>query len=163
MIDEPSLNLDELKQFLMRANMPHAMGTAELLAEADGSRTIEHLDGDYRMHDNFFGGEPYGGRLVIFHHDAPVFMEVYYGIMHKLSSRTDEIYEFLREALQHPDSEHPFRGPATYTRAELTYTCNIEGDIAHHTVKEYIHDGGEKIYSATILGGLVDQNMKGTM
>lgn len=155
-----SLNLDELKKFLMRANMPHATGTAKTLKEADGSRTIEYAEKDFRMHDNFFGGEPYGGRLVVFYKDQPIFIEVYYG---RTSRPADAIYDFLREALQHPDEDNPFRGPAKYKKASLTYKSSTEGDVANHTVKEYIYDGDEEIYQAVVVGGLVDQNSRGTM
>lgn len=154
------IDLEELKAFLMRANMPHADGTAATVKEADGSRTIEYAEDDYRMHDNFFGGEPYGGRLVIFYKGQPVFMEVYYG---KTSKPADEVYAFLREALQHPDEENPYRGPAEYKKGNLTYKSTNTGDIADHTVNEWIYDGDEEIYSAIIIGGLVDQNAQGAM
>ena len=154
------IDLNELKKFLMSANMPHALGTADIVKEADSSRTIEYAEGDYRMHDNFFGGEPYGGRLVIFHKEQPVFIEVYYG---RTTRPADLVYDFLREALQHPDDDNPFRGPTGYSKGNLTYKCNTEGDVSNHTVKEYIYDGDEEIYSATIIGGIVDQNYRGEM
>jgi len=154
------VNLEELKAFLMRANMPHATGTAETTKEADGSRTIEYTEDNYRMHDNFFGGEPYGGRLVIFYKDQPVFLEVYYG---KTSRPADEVYDFLREALQHPCDDNPYRGPAEYKKDKLTYKSTVEGDIDDHVVREWIFDGDTEIYFATVIGGLVDQNARGTM
>lgn len=155
-----SVNLGELKTFLMKANIPHATGRAEIISEADGSRTIEYSEGDYRMHDNFFGGEPYGGRLVIFFKNKPVFMEVYYG---QTSRPADKVYDFLREALQHPDKDNPYRGPAEYTKGQFTYKSSTEGDITNHIVKEFIYDGDDEIYWAVIIGGLVDQNARGAM
>lgn len=154
------IDFDELKLFLMKANMPHATGQAVTIAEADSSRTIEFEDGDYRMHDNFFGGEPYGGRLVVFYKDKPLFMEVYYG---QTSRPADEVYDFLREALQHPGDDNPFRGPAKYKKGTLTYKSSTKGDITNHTVKEYIYDGDDEIYWAVVIGGLVDQNASGAM
>lgn len=159
-MDMSNLNHDELKAFLMRANMPHATGAAKTTKESDGSRTIEYAEGDWRMHDNFFGGEPYGGRLVIFYKDQPVFIEVYYG---QTSQPADEVYAFLREALQHPDEAHPFRGPAEYQKGDLIYKCETEGDISSHTVHEWIYEGDTEIYWAVIIGGLVDQNARGAM
>lgn len=154
------VNLDELKQFLIQASKPHADSTADIKKEDDGSRTIEFVEGDYRMHDNFFGGEPYGGRLVVFYKDEPIFMEVYYG---QTSKPADEVYDFLREALQHPDDDNPFRGPAEYSKDGLVYKCSTQGDVATHIVKEYIYEGDTEIYSAIIVGGLVDRNARGSM
>lgn len=155
-----SINLNELKKFLMKAIMPHADGTAKTVKEKDGSRTIEYSDGDYRMHDNFFGGEPYGGRLIVFHKEQPLFLEVYYG---QTSRPADAVYDFLREALQHPSKENPFRGPAEYRKDDLTYKSTTMGGVTNHTVKEYIYDGDEEIYWAVVIGGLVDQNARGSM
>jgi len=155
-----AINLDALKQFLIRANMPHALGTAKTVKEVDGSRTIEYEEDDYRMHDNFFGGEPYGGRLVVFYKDKPLFLEVYYG---QTDKPADKVYGFLREALQHPDDKNPFRGPAEYIKNNLTYKSSTEGDVVSHTVREYIYQGDEEIYSAIIVGGLVDQNAQDAM
>ncbi len=140
--------------------MPHATGAASTTKEGDGSRTIEYTEGAYRMHDNFFGGEPYGGRLVIFHNDEAVFLEVYYG---QTTRQADPVYDFLREALQYPSDDNPFRGPAEYQRGNLVYRCTTEGDVANHTVKEYIYDGDEEIYWAVIIGGLVDRSARGAM
>lgn len=155
-----SVNINELKAFLIKANMPHATGTAKTVKENDGSRTIKFTEGDYHMHDNFFGGEPYGGRLVIFYKNEPVFIEVYYG---KTNKPADKVYAFLREALQHPGEDNPYRGPAEYKKNELTYKSTVEGDITDHTVNEWIYDGDTEIYSAIVIGGLVDQNAKGSM
>ncbi len=155
-----NVNLDELKAFLIRANVPHATGTAQTKVEDDSSRTIEFAEGDYRMHDNFFGGEPYGGRLVIFYKDKPVFIEVYYG---QTTKPADEVYDFLREALQHPGPDNPYRGPAEYTKGDLTYKSIVNGDMANHTVKESIYENDQEIYWAVIIGGLVDQNAQGAM
>lgn len=155
----PEIDLEELKAFLIRANVPHATGTAKMVKEVDSSRTIEFTDGNYRMHDNFFGGEPYGGRLVIFYKNQPIFIEVYYG---QTSKPADEVYSFLREALQHPEKENPFRGPSQYNKGSLTYKSQTSGDISSHTVREFIYDEGEEIYSAVVIGGLVDQKSEGS-
>lgn len=158
-----TIDVTSLKAFLMRANMPHANGGALTTKEADGSRTIEYTEDDFRMHDNFFGGEPYGGRLVIFYKDEPVFLEAYYGRVHDTSKTADEVYDFLRRALQHPTEDSPYRGPVEYTEGPLVYRAFNEGDITNHTVKEFIYDNEIEIYSAVIIGGLVDRNARGAM
>lgn len=163
MSDQTQLDLNELKRFLMRANMPHATGTSQITSEEDGSRTITYAEGDFRMHDNFFGGEPYGGRLVISYQGAPVFLEVYYGRVYDTQLNADEVYDFLRTALQHPTDDNPFRGPAEFSAEGLRYVCTTEGDVSNHTVREYIYQGDAEIYSAVVIGGLVDRNARGAM
>lgn len=158
-----NVDLEELKAFLVRANMPHATGTATTTKEPDGSRSIKYEEGDYRMHDNFFGGEPYGGRLVVFYKNEPLLLEVYYGRVYATQRTADEVYGFLREALRHPGKDNPYRGPAHYQKGQLTYKSIAEGDITNHTVKEYVYDGETEIYSALVVGGLVDQSSKGSM
>ena len=76
-------DIDELKDFLTKANMPHADGSADMTKESDGSRTIVFADSDWSMNDNFYGGEPYGGRQVVFYKAQPVWMCVYYGWVDK--------------------------------------------------------------------------------
>ena len=115
------MDITELKQFLVESNKPHAEGTAKVTTEEDKSHTIVFAKGDWKMHDNFFGGEPYGGRQVIFLKNVPVCMCVYYGAVHDTSLAPDKVYDFLREALQHPVPDQPFRGPEIYKKGSLEY------------------------------------------
>ena len=75
------MNVTKLRKFLIKANkMGYAAGdTVEITKEKDGSKTIAYKDGDWMFRDNYFGGEPYGGREVIFYKDKPIWMMVYYG------------------------------------------------------------------------------------
>lgn len=151
---------DLLKQFLLRANKPHADGTAELLHGADISRSIIFEDGDWKFHDNFFGGEPYGGREVIFYKNEPIWMRLYYGAV---ADKTDAhtVYEVLRHALQHPDKAKPYRGPDKYVIGEYVYTNTVTGEIDKFSGRESITQNGKEVYWATYFGGLVDQREKG--
>jgi hypothetical protein len=154
------IDLEQLKQFIIKANQPHATGSANITKEADGSRTIVFEDGDFKMNDNFFGGEPYGGRLAIFYKGEPAFLEAYYGRVYDTDTT---VYDFLREALQHPGEDNPFRGPAEYRKGDLVYKSSTTGDVVYHEVKEFIYRGDKEIYSAIVDGGLVDQNARGSM
>ena len=35
-----------------------------------GGVTIPYEKGDWKSHDNFFGGEPYGGRIIVFYNSV---------------------------------------------------------------------------------------------
>jgi hypothetical protein len=155
------INLEELKQFLLEADKPHAFGTAEVKAETDGSRSIVYEQGDWRMHDNFYGGEPYGGRQVIFYKCQPVWLCVYYGRVLG-DNAVAWLYSFLREALQHPEDEI-YRGPSSYKKGDLEYKNQASGNMENFSGREVILKDNQEIYEASYIGGLVDQRAKGSL
>ena len=154
------IDLEALKQFLIKANKPHATGTAALRKEANGSRTITFKDGEWNMEDNFFGGEPYGGQEVVLYQGLPVWICVYYGRVHGTSLSAPEVYGFLRESLQHPLKDLPFRGPDSYKKGDLEYKNKVQGSADNYAGKEVILEKGKQIYWATYLGGLIDQRFR---
>lgn len=64
-----SMNNEELKQFIYNASRATYASGDESLQErqSDGSTTIRFSEGIYAYHDNYFGGEPYGGKEVVFY------------------------------------------------------------------------------------------------
>lgn len=103
------MNLKNLQQFLIDSNTAgYAAGNEkQWIKESNGSTTIPYQKNDWKSHDNFFGSEPYGGRLVIFFQDRPVWLMVYYGWVEK-SADTDAVYPVLREALKKCQKPHLF-------------------------------------------------------
>ena len=78
------INTKELIEFLDKANkVGYANIFAKKIKEKDKSKTIIFKEGDWLFHDNYFGGEPYGGRGVVFFKKYPVYMMVYYGYVDK--------------------------------------------------------------------------------
>ena len=61
------MDLKELRDFIRASmNSTYAAGSeAKPVKEKDSSTSFNYSDGDYKYHDNFFGGEPYGGREVV--------------------------------------------------------------------------------------------------
>jgi hypothetical protein len=107
------------------------------------------------LHDNFFGGEPYGGRMVVFDDGRPVWMMVYYGwVVPELDANA--VYGVLRRALMEMPEEAPFRGPARYTDGTFTYSNAWTGDVARFTGEERIEQAGALVYATQYAGGLVD-------
>ena len=89
------MNIDEIRKFLVRANRNgYGNESVKPLGEKDGSHTITYSEPDWLFHDNYFGGEPYGGREVIHFKNVPVWMMVYYGLVLDISIQ-NEIYTFL--------------------------------------------------------------------
>ncbi len=157
------VDLEALKNFLLKANMPHATGVATIRKEKNNSRTITFSDADWSMEDNFFGGEPYGGQQVVFYNGLPAWVCVYYGRVHETIINPDRIYDFLREALQHPPEHRPFRGPDSYKKDNLEYKNEFDGETENYSGKEVILENGKQIYWAKYLGGLVDQRFQGSL
>ena len=152
------VNLEDLGGFLLAANEAgYAGGDAKLWAkEQDGSTTISFESGDWRSHDSFFGGEPYGGRTVVSFRSAPVWVMVYYGAVVQDRDAND-VYDFLRRALREMPPEAPLRGPREFSLGGLVYTNSWDGEVAAFVGREAISQGTREIYQAPYAGGLVDQ------
>lgn len=152
------MNIDDLRQFLIDSNKSGYAGGKEKkwIKESDGSTTIPFEKEEWRSHDNFYGGEPYGGRVVVFHKNMPVWMMVYYGwIVEGVAA--NPIYAVLRNALMRMPEEAPFRGPKKFTDGEFTYSNVWHGDIERYSGEEQITQKKEVFYRAHYMGGLVDQ------
>jgi len=146
-----------LLRFLMEASRRGyaAASSAVQTREADHSTTIVLEQGDWRFHDNFFGGEPYGGREVVFFQGRPVWIAVYYGYVE--GADVDAVYSFLRRALREAPPEFPVRGPATIHEDGFCYRNAYEGDVTRFWGEETIHAEERLLYKAHYGGGLVDR------
>lgn len=157
------INLQELIKFISEANKAgYASGNeGALINESDNSKTIVYENGDFKFHDNYFGGEPYGGREVIFYEGKPVFIMVYYGRISDESIDRKMIYSFLQNALKLFPENHPFRGPEKYEEIidgkKFEYVNEWNGEIDYFSGKEVILVDEAEVYDAKYAGGLVDQ------
>lgn len=152
------MDIQALNQFLLDSNAAgYATGQEkQWLKESDGSTSIPYTQGEWRSHDNFFGGEPYGGRLVVFYKEAPVWIMVYYGYVAK-DVAVDPIYAILRKALKAMPKNAPFRGPKELKDGEYIYHNQWQGGIVQYSGRERITKNGHIHYQASYRGGLVDQ------
>lgn len=153
------INKQELCKFLVEAKKAtYASGDfSGLVRELDKSKTLKFERGIYKYHDNYFGGEPFGGREVVFINDTPTYMMVYYGGTVESIGEFDEIYKFMREALSLIPEESPYRGPKEYKRDNLVYLNKCSGEIDNFFGEEKIFIDNKEVYSARYAGGLVDQ------
>ncbi|MBI4039202.1 hypothetical protein HY388_00030 [Candidatus Daviesbacteria bacterium] len=152
------MDIKNLRQFLIDSNQAgYASGQEKKwIKEADGSTTIPFEKGDWKSHDNFFGGEPYGGRTIVFYKEKPVWIMVYYGWATE-EVETNPIYQVLRNALMKMPQDHPFRGPGKYQDGEYIYTNLWSGELERFFGEEKIIQNDKLVYKANYLGGLVDQ------
>jgi len=152
------MNTDSLKQFLLDSNSAGYAGgdSKQWIKNKDGSTTIPYEKGTWKSDDTFYGGEPYGGRIIVFYEDKPYWMMVYYGWVEEGVDH-DMVYNVLQNALKQMPPEHPFRGPEKYNEEKYIYTNAWKGDVAKYSGEELIAVEGNTIYTANYMGGLVDQ------
>ncbi|MBI2049360.1 hypothetical protein HYT32_00390 [Candidatus Roizmanbacteria bacterium] len=152
------MNKKALREFVQKANREgYGSGRQDnWTKEKDGSTTIIFGSGDFRMHDNFFGGEPYAGREVVFLKNAAVWMMVYYG---KVIPGQDiiQVYKVIQLALSNAPDEMPVRGPKVLEDGEFRYTNEWKGNLEEFSGEESITKSDKLVYSANYIGGLVDQ------
>ncbi len=151
-------DLTQLQQFILKASRAtYASGDEALKKkQEDGSTAIFYRDGEYAYHDNYFGGEPYGGREVVFYRGEAVWMMVYYGFVMP-EAEAKEVYPFLMKSLSQSTLEMPYRGPEQYQEGEFQYENKLTGDVQRFAGTEKIYKSETCIYEANYSGGLVDQ------
>jgi len=152
------LEMNRLREFLVTANRAgYASSNTTVTTEDDGSHTIVFESGGWRFEDNFFGGEPYGGREAIAVDGRVEWLMLYYGWVGSTHLTNDVVYRFLRKALMQVTPETPYRGPEAFVDGDLQYRNRVDGDLANFEGVETIFHRGQQIYSARYVGGLVDQ------
>lgn len=149
----------DLCKFLVLAKKSaYASGdVSKKVVESDKSTTLIFEDGDFKYHDNYFGGEPYGGREVVFFKGEPIYMMVYYGLVNDEISDFRGVYGILQKALSLIPETSPYRGPKEYAEGDYGYINNFIGEINDFSGEEIIRYKGKEIYKAKYMGGLVDQ------
>ena len=152
------MKIDNLRKFIIEANKSgYSTGDYDRIKiEKDKSNTIRIKSGDFESHDNFFGGEPYGGRYVVFYKGDPVWMMVYYGKIIESVKDFEPVYKFLQECLSKMPEDLPLRGPKNYRSEDYVYENEWDGNLEEFSGREVIYHSGNKIYNATYMGGLVD-------
>lgn len=152
------MDIKKLRDFLVSANLAGYAGGEEKkwIREPDGSTTIPFSKGDWRLNDNFFGGEPYGGRMVVFEKEHPVWIMTYYGWVAD-GNDVNPVYEILRAALRQMPEDHPYRGPREFTQGNFTYKNTWEGELNRFSGTETIEQNEKVIYIADYRGGEVDK------
>ncbi|MBI3385769.1 hypothetical protein HY031_01645 [Candidatus Gottesmanbacteria bacterium] len=155
------MDVSALRTFLLASNKAGYAGAEEKkwIKEANSSTTIRFTSGEWSSDDNFFGGEPYGGRTIVFYKGKPVWMMVYYGWIDESVRDPNPIYAFLRQALMNMPPDYPFRGPKSLKEKKLAYTNIWKGTIERFAGHENIKEGGKEVYYASYVGGLIDQQV----
>lgn len=147
------MNKEILSGFLIKAKR-NGYAAGNQIKEPDKSYSTRFEEGDFRFHDNWFGGEPFGGREIVSYKDNPCWMMVYYG---EDESASNLAIPTLRKALASMPDDFPARGPKILENGNFKYENNWDGNIEKFSGIEIIFEKDKQIYKATYAGGLVDQ------
>lgn len=153
------INKEELCKFLVKAKKStYAAGDlASKIINDDKSTTLIFKYGDWKYHDNYFGGEPYGGREVVFFKSNPVYIMTYYGHVYDSVYDINKVYGVLMDALKLIPEDKPYRGPKKYDSGDLLYRNSFVGEIDNFFGEEIIIQNGKEVYKAKYTGGFVDK------
>lgn len=148
----------DLKKFLVEANKAGYAAGDEKSREKqeDGSTTIRFSKGEWKMVDNYVGGEPYSGMIKIFFKGKVVWSMVYYGAVDKKVSGFEKVYEFLMKSLLKMPADYPYRGPKEFIEGEWKYKNEWEGEVDKFKGEEKVYLNDEMIFWTKYIGGLVD-------
>jgi len=151
------MDTKELKAFILEASKnTYASEDPNIKAkQTDSSTTIVYEKDDWKYHDNYFGGEPFGGREVVFFQDKPVWMMVYYGSVVVETIVPDELYKVLTKALRNAPADMPYRGPKELIDGDFTYKNDLEGDVERFSGEERIYKDNILLYTAKYVGGVL--------
>lgn len=151
------ISQQNLKQFIFEASRATYDSGDPLVKqkEEDGSTSIRFQKKGYKYHNNFFGGEPFGGREVVFLKNKPIWMMVYYGTASP-EAEPQEVYSFLKKALSHSTVDMPYRGLADFKVGRWRYENSLVGDVEKLSGTEKIFKDDMCVYEANYFGGLID-------
>lgn len=145
----------ELAKFVAEAHR-RGYATAQPEVGDDGRKVLTYERGDWRYRDVYHGSESFVGHEIVRVADDPVRGMNYYGDLTTPAGDRDELYSFLRDALEHATTDRPYRGPERFDRDGLTYLSSIEGDLSRFEGEERITRGESTVYRGTFAGGRVE-------
>ncbi len=114
------MDIATLAKFLNEANKAtYANKNAPKVTPArPGSRDYEFKKGNFTYHDTYFGPRDFIGEEVIYEGEVPIWGANYFGYIMDDSAGTEEVYNFLRQALMQEYSDViPVRGPTRFVDA----------------------------------------------
>jgi len=151
------MDTKELKAFILEASQNTYATEDKNIRQVqdDKSTTIVYERDDWKYHDNYFGGEPFGGREVVFFQGKPVWMMVYYGSVVVDEIVPDELYKVLTKALRSSTIDMPYRGPKELIDGDFTYKNTLDGDAERFSGKEDIYKDDVLLYTAKYVGGVL--------
>ena len=154
------INLGELAGFLVRAKVRTCAGNGQEIAiQRPGFKELEYREGDWEYRDSHAGFYAASGQEIVRFQGNPIWCMAYSGKMLPLFygniELAQEMFTFLKKALQQVNITAPFRGPAIFAEKNWEYQNNHEGNLTHFLGKEMVLHYNKEIFCQDYLGGLI--------
>ncbi|MFA5246674.1 MAG: DUF5680 domain-containing protein, partial [Candidatus Micrarchaeia archaeon] len=128
----------QLRTFLYSSHLNGYSSGNRGTLQKDGSRTVAYSKGNWEYQDNYFGGNPFGGREVVFFNGKPLYLMSYYGALSAGVVDIERVFCFLRKALCGSPKANPYRGPKSFCLGSLAYRNNWSGSLSGFSGEEAI-------------------------
>lgn len=99
--------------------------------------------------DVYFGSRQFAGQEVLYERQSPIWSMQYAGRVVGEGFDSD----FLKEALRHGDTEHPYRGPLHFASGSYVYHNRVQGCLPWFRGEEEIFFAGARVYQCVYQGG----------
>jgi Domain of unknown function (DUF5680) len=122
-----------------------------------GSRQLEYRERELFYRDVYVGLARFAGLEVVYEAEVPCWSMAYAGGVLGGASQTlmQQIYAFLRSALQRGTVGAPFRGPARHESFGYEYVNEWRGTLDDFSGAETIRRDGGVVYELSYAGGRV--------
>ena len=110
------------------------------------------------MRDSYTGYFRAPGMTTVYFEEKPSWTMAYAGggQVEGFETIAQETFTFLKNALMRVSPHMPFRGPHRYREDDWTYAFRLlRGDITDFLGDEIINNGSTRVFSQTVMGGLV--------
>lgn len=142
-----------LKEFLVKAKKAtYASSTPKAETLPDGRKRLIYEADKYKYEDIYYGFNPFMGSENVYFGEKLIWHMEYAG---GTTSKPEETYKFLKQALSQVTVDAPYRGPKMFQNSNYKYLNEIVGSINKFVGTEVILLEGEKIYELTYKGGKV--------
>ena len=146
----------KFEDFLVKAKKNTYAAGAKPRDIWNGFEELTYGEKGLRYRDRWTGSDPFGGEEIVHMSGKVIWMMNYYGFTTSDKVKKEEVYSFLREALNMVTKDKPFRGPVSFKKGELEYINKSAGNLAKFVGIEQILQNGKEVYRLSYHGGKIE-------
>lgn len=158
---------EELFAFIQRAKQQTwATGGNKAPSPIPGTKLHQYSEGDLSYVDLYAGFQRFSGTEMVMRGATPLWCMSYHGRVQRdvvqkqfpdkdLNIFCEEVYDFLKRALQQPVTPMIFRGPPSFYEKPWEYECDQEDRVIYFSGEERIYYQLHRVYLCTYQGQLL--------